>query len=219
MKVTEWHQLADVRPGQDSQSGRPELRVLADRALGAGRGAGPAGAGGKPRPPRSAAGDRPARPPGPGARPLQHPPAGGRGGHGRAAGRAGGQELGPDPGLRPALGAAGPARDPQPSGRRPPLRLRPGAGGLRARLAAAVRAGLGSAGRRLGAGPRVTARGSRRRASRSWRCITSTAPCPGWRRFATSWSARSSSRAAICSRARSTWCSSTPPRSTSTATA
>jgi hypothetical protein len=33
MKVTEWHQLADVRPGQDSQSGRPELRVLADRAL------------------------------------------------------------------------------------------------------------------------------------------------------------------------------------------
>ena len=43
--------------------------------------------------------------------------------------------------------------------------------------------------------------------------------CRGWRRSATSSSGSSSSRTATCSRASSTWCSSTPPRSTSTATA
>ena len=42
---------------------------------------------------------------------------------------------------------------------------------------------------------------------------------PGWRRSATSSSASSSSRTATCSRPSSIWCSSTPPRSTSTAMA
>ena len=124
-----------------------------------------------------------------------------------------GQELGPGLGLRPAVATAGPAGDARPPGRGSPVRLRPRAGGLRARPAAAVRSGLGPARRRLGA----DGRGARLR--RTWRCTTSTARCHGWRRSATSSSASSSSRTATCSRASSTWCSSTPPRSTSTATA
>jgi hypothetical protein len=43
------------------------------------------------------------------------------------------------------------------------------------------------------------------------------ARCHGWRRSGTSSSKTSSSGTATCSRPRSTWCSSTPPRSTSTA--
>ena len=78
--------------------------------------------------------------------------------------------------------------------------------------AAAVRAGLGPAGRRLGA----DGRGARLR--RPGAAPLLPHPCHGGRRSATSSSASSSFKAAICSRASSTWCSSTPLRSTSTAT-
>ena len=61
-------------------------------------------------------------------------------------------------------------------------------------------------------------RQSRRPASTTWRCTTSTAPYHGWRRSGTSSSKTSSSNTVTCSRLSSTWCSSTPPRSISTAT-
>ena len=143
--------------------------------------------------------------------PLQHPPAGGRGGQGRALRRPRRAQLGPGLGIRPAVGAAGRGGDARAPRRRAPVRLRPRAGGLRACSGCALRA------RTCRAPP--GRRRSRRPVSRIWRCTTSTGPCRGWRRSATRSSASSSSRTAICSRASSTWCSSTPPRSTSTATA
>jgi len=106
-------------------------------------------------------------------------------------------------GFDPERVAAGTGLGPRSPTRRPPLR---------AGLAAAVRAGLGPAGRRLGA----DGRGARLR--RPGAAPLLPHPCHGGRRSATSSSASSSFKAAICSRASSTWCSSTPLRSTSTAT-